>query len=54
MVEIVEQIIEWANEELNIRDRPFENLSVGGGGRSTKEKYSRKGKLNEREFIQAN
>ena len=55
MVEIVEQIIEWANEELNIRDRPLENLSGGGGGgRSTKEKYSRKGKLNEREFIQAN
>ena len=54
MVEIVEQIIEWANEELNIRDRPFENLSVGGGGRSTKKIYSRKGKLNETEFIQAN
>ena len=55
MVEIVEQIIEWANEELNIRDRPFENLSGGGGeAGEVQKKYSRKGKLNERKFMQAN
>ena len=54
MVEIVEQIIEWVNEELNIRDRPLENLSGGGEAGEVPKKYSRKGKLNEREFIQAN
>ena len=45
------------NEELNIRDRPLENLSGGGGGGEAGEvpkKYSRKGKLNERKFMQAN
>ena len=38
-----------------IWDRPLENLS-GGGGKAgeVQKKYSRKGKLNERKFMQAN
>ena len=37
-----------------LRDGPLENLSGGGGGRSTKKRYSRKGKLNEKKFMHAN
>ena len=36
-----------------IRDGTLENLWEGGG-RSTKKKYSRKGKLKEKEFMHAN
>ena len=42
------------NEEWNIRDRPLENLSGGGEASEVQKKYSRKGKLNERKFMQAN
>ena len=38
-----------------IRDGPLENLWGGGGGqRSAKKKYSRKGKLNENKIVHAN
>ena len=35
-----------------LRDGPVENLLRGG--QSTKKKYSRKGKLNEKKFLHAN
>ena len=45
MVEIVEQIIEWANEELNIRDSPLENLSGGGEAGEVPKKIFAQGKI---------
>ena len=37
-----------------IRDGPLENLWGGGRGAKYKKKYSRKGKLNEKQFMHAN
>ena len=36
--------IKWCS----LRDRPLENLLGGGGGGEVQKKYSRKGKLNEK------
>ena len=51
----VQKIIVWGY--VILRDGPVENLWGGGGrggGRSTKNIYSREGKLNEKKFMYAN
>ena len=42
------------SNRLLVRDGPLQNLWGEGGGRSTKKKYSHKGKLNEKKFVHAN
>ena len=39
---------------IGLRDGPLENLWGGGVGCEVQKKYSRKGKLNETNFMQAN
>ena len=41
-------------EFLELRDWPLENLWGGGGAGEVQKKNSRKGKLNEKKFLQAN
>ena len=43
-----------AKEIFLLRDGPLENLWGGGGAGEVQKKYSRKGKLNEKKFMQAN
>ena len=42
------------SNRLLVRDGPLQNLWGEGGRRSTKKKYSHKGKLNEKKFVHAN
>ena len=41
-------------KSLRTKGRTTRKLIGGGGGRSTKKRYSRKGKLNEKKFMHAN
>ena len=50
-----QSVVLYFHTTFSIRDGPLENLWGGGGGAGeVQKKNSRKGKLNEKKFLQAN